>query len=148
MLLSKLFLLQHFWNMFFKTKTSRWRFIKKILFSQSSTDNLRFISFYDLFNSVITNIFKSRRFIFIHDLILLYSSSRLFKRRRIKEHSKIKSRRSEWLCVHFIKRYIDSRSFDKNIDHWICVFLNDERNYWSIIDNQVLSINSMIDFLF
>ena len=93
------------------------------------------------------NIFKLRRFIFIRDLISSCSSSRLFKSREIKEHSKTKSCRFKWLCVYFIKRHIDSRSFDKIIDHWICVFSDDKRYYRYLIDNQFLFINLMIDSL-
>ena len=127
--------------------TPRWRFIKKSSFSQSSTDSLKFISFYNLFNSVITNIFKSRCFIFIHDSILLYSSSRLFKLRKTKEHSKTKSCRSQWLCVYFMKYHIDSRFFDEIINSWVCVSSDDGRYYRYMIDNQFLFINLMIDSL-
>ena len=134
--------------MFFKTETSRWRFIKKVFSFQSSTDSLRFISFYNLFDFVTVNTFKSRRFIFIRYSISSCSFSRLCKSRKTKEHSKIRSRRSEWLYIYFIKRHIDSQSFDEIIDHWICVFFDDERYYRCMIDNQFLLTNLMTDSLF
>ena len=109
---------------------------------------MKFISFCNLFDSVITNTFKSRRFIFIYNSISLCSFSRLFKLQRIKKHSKTRNCRSEWLCVSFIKRHIDSRFFNKIIDHWVCVLFNDERYYRCIIDNQLLFVNLIIDSLF
>ena len=112
------------------------------------TNSLKFISFYNLFDSVIMKTFESRRFIFIRDSILSYLFSRLFKQWRIKEYSKTKNCCSEWLYVYFIKRHIDSRSFDKLIDHWICVFFDNERYYRYMIDNQFLFVNLMIDSLF
>ena len=134
--------------MFSKTKISHWSFIKTILFSQSSTDNLKFILFRNLFNSVIMNIFKLRRSIFICDSILLCSFLRLFKSQKMKKHSsKTRSRRSEWLCIYFIKRHIDSRSFNKIIDYWVCVFFNDEKYYWYMIENKFLFVNSIINSL-
>ena len=146
-MLSKLFLLQHFWNKLSKTEIPRWRFIKKTFSSQLSIDSLRFISFLNLFDSVITNTFKSRCFIFTRDSILLCSFSRLFKSRRIKKYSKTRNRRSEWLYVYFIKRHIDLRSFDKYTDRWIFVFSDNERYYQCMIDNQFLPVNLMIDYL-
>ena len=130
-----------------KTETSRWRFIKTISSSQSSTNNLRFILFYNLFDSVITNTFKSHRFIFIRNSISSCSSSRLFKPRRIEKHSKTKNRRFEWLYVYFIKRHIDLQLVNEIIDYWICIFFDDETYYRCIIDNQFLSITLMIDLL-
>ena len=111
------------------------------------TDSLKFILFYNSFDSVITNTFKSRRFIFIRDSILLCLSSRLFKSRKIKEHSKTRNCCLEWLYVYFIKRYIDSRSFNEIFNYWICVFSDDERYYWCIVNNQFLFVNLMIDSL-
>ena len=112
------------------------------------TDSLKFISFYNLFNFVITNTFKSRRFIFIHDLISSYSFSRLFKLRKTKEYSKTRNRHSEWLYIYFIKRHIDLRFFDEITNYWVCIFSDDERYYRHMIDNQLLFVNLMIDFLF
>ena len=120
----------------------------QIFFFQSSIDSLRSISFSNLFSSVITDTFKSGRFIFICDSILLYSFSRLFKSRRTKEHSKTKSHRFKWLCVYFIKCYIDSQSFDEITDYWIYIFSDDKRFYRCMIENQFLFVNLMIDSLF
>ena len=121
--------------------------IKKISFFQSSTNSLKFILFYNFFNFVITDTFKARRFIFIRNLILSCSFSRLFKSRRIKEHSKTRSHRFEWLWIYFIRYYIDSQSFDEIINHWVCVFFDDEKYYQCMIDSQLLFINLIIDSL-
>ena len=133
--------------MLFKMKILCWYFIKKISFSQSSTDSLKFILFYNLFESVIKNTFKSCRFIFTRDLILLCSSSRLFKPQETKEHSKTKNCRFEWLYIYFVERHIDCQSFNKIIDYWVCVFFDNEKYYRCMIDNQLLSVNLMIDSL-
>ena len=108
---------------------------------------MKFILFCNLFNFVITNTFKSRRFIFIRDLISLCSSSRLFKSQETKKHSKIRNCCFEWLYIYFIKRHINLQFFNKIIDYWICVFLDDERYYRCIIDSQFLFVNLMIDSL-
>ena len=123
-------------------------FHQKIFFSQSLTDSLKFILFHNLFDFVITNIFKSIRDIFLHDWISFCSFSRLFKLRRTKEHSKTKSHHSEWLYVYFIERYIHSRSSEEIIHYEICLFSDDERYYRCMIDNLFISINLIIDSLF
>ena len=108
---------------------------------------MKFISFCNFFDSVITNTFKSRRFIFICDLISSCSFLRLFKSRKTKKYSKIKNCRFKWLCIYFIKHHINSRFLNKIIDHWIYVFSDDEKYYWHMIDNQFLFASLMIDSL-
>ena len=78
-------------------------------------------------------------------IMFIFAFIQIAKNRRVFENKKP----SFWMIMSFfIKYHIDLRSCDEIINHWICISFDDKRYYRYSIDNKLLFINLMIDFLF